>query len=254
MGSPASADPQADLLRDLATEYEQHDPIAPDRRRLAHLAVLARPIEAGARVEGARMERAPGVTGSGLRQLLRDAQAEPQHWFPNLTELTEMTRGPSGVTVSTSAAGTVAPERESLLVRLSDAGEFLMICGHASKPVPGATDAAINPRQLADLVHQLLDVIAAASRGALGHDGDWRIGVRIAGLQGLLCSDVYAADSYLWQRYSPYPRDLYHQATLIDQAQLQGARPRVVQLLLGELCRELGVAVFPYARRAELAV
>lgn len=248
MGSPDSADPHGDLLRDLATASEQHDPIAPDRRRLAHLAVLARPTEPGSRAEGAE-----GVTGSGLRQLLRDAQAGPQHWFPTLTELTQIAHGPSGVTASTFPAGTVAPERDALLVRLSQSGEFLMICAHASRPVPGAAEAVVNPRQLADLVHQLLDVIAAASRGPLGHEGDWRIGVRITGLQGLLSSDVYAADGYLWQRYSPYPRDLYHQATLIDQAQLQSARPRVVELLLGELCRELGVAVFPYSRRAELA-
>jgi hypothetical protein len=248
MGSPASADLHVDLLRDLAAASEQHDPIAPDRRRLAHLAVLARPAEPGAPVKGVE-----GLTGSGLRQLMRDAQAGPQHWFPTLTELTQIAHGPSGVVASTFPAGTVATERDALLVRLSESGEFLMICAHASRPVPGAADAVVNPRQLADLVHQLLEVIAAASRGPQGHAGDWRIGVRITGLRGLLSSDVYAADGYLWQRYSPYPRDLYHQATHIDQAQLQSARPRVVELLLGELCRELGVAVFPYARRAELA-
>jgi hypothetical protein len=248
MGSPDSADPHVDLLTDLATAAEQHDPIPPDRRRLAHLAVLARPT--GPRTT---VKEAEGMTGSGLRQLLRDAQAGPQLWFPTLTELTQIAHDPSGVTASTFPAGTVAPERDALLVRLSESGEFLMICAHASRPVTGAADAVVNPRQLADLVHQLLDVIAAASRGPLGHDGDWRIGVRITGLHGLLSSDVYAADGYLWQRYSPYPRDLYHQATLIDQAQLQSARPRVVQLLLGDLCDELGVAVFPYGRRAELA-
>jgi hypothetical protein len=224
------------LLAALRAMSDLADPIPRERRELAHLYVLARPIGAAADIAQQLL------IGTALRALIQTAALGEQIWFPNLAELSQIVHYPSQVVASTPSRTRTGPEREMLQLSVGAAGEFALISGQASRRVRGNEGAVVAPQQLADLLHQLLAVIAAAARDSLEFDGDWQVGLRIDGLAGVLPIDVVEPDTYLWQRFSPYPRDAFEQLTTMTGRDLQDSRPRVVQRLLADLTRSLGVA------------
>jgi hypothetical protein len=224
------------LLAALRAMSEIADPIPRERRELAHLYVLAQP-------DGAPADVAQQLLiGNALRTLIQATALGEQKWFPNLGELSQLVHYPSRVVASTPRLSGTGAEREVLELSLGASGEFALISGQASRRVRGNEGAVVAPQQLADLLHQLLATIAAAARDSLQFHGDWRVGLRIEGLDGVLPIDVVEPDTYLWQRFSPYPRDVFEQVTMTTGRELQDSRSRVVQRLLADLVRGLGVA------------
>lgn len=111
----------------------------------------------------------------------------------------------------------------------------------------------ISVNHLMELTHQAVELAAVIGREHLAVTGTWTLGVHLDRLAGLHSAQSLS-DSYFSFRGRPYPRSAYTRATTATSEQLQERPAEVVEALLADLARGLGVQrmLFPYQRPHEI--
>jgi len=104
-----------------------------------------------------------------------------------------------------------------------------------------------------ELTHQAVELAALVGREQLGVTGSWNVGVHLEGLGGIPAAQALNEGLFSY-RGLPYPRSSYTRSITATSEQLQEHTPDVVEALLADLARGLGLQsmLFPYEQPREI--
>lgn len=197
----------------------------------------------------------PPLGHTGLRErpvdetaVLNAASFRPT-WGPSLAQVTTTLPHPDGVSfASFNPAHETFPEQYRLHVLVLDSG-VLRVLAPATRPF-GSADSGplcISVNALMELAHQAVELADRIGREHLGTTGAWTVGVHLDGLAGVHSAQSLSESMFAFQG-RPYPRSTYTRTTTANSQQLHEQPAQVVEALLGDLARGLGLQrmLFPY--------
>lgn len=232
-------------LRTFPDDVEQLWP-QPRRLGLAHL--LLEPPLGGA---GPRPAHGVDVT-----TVLTAASFQPA-WSPSLRVATNALSHPDGQAFASFDPEEDVREEYRVHVLVRDSGA-LRLLAPATRPYGSAfsdTDRplCISVNYLMELAHQALELAVKVGRERLRLSGTWTLGLHLDKLAGVHSAQALSESMFAF-RGRPYPRAAYTRTTTASSEQLQERPAEVVEALLGDLARGLGLQrmLFPYNAPQEI--
>jgi hypothetical protein len=178
-------------------------------------------------------------------------------WAPGLQTLTRTLPHPDGQAFASFEPGEDLPEEWRLHLLILDSGA-LRLLAPATRPFgrvspDGPRSLCISVNFLMELTNQALELAAKIGRERFGPTGTWTLGLHLDGLAGVHSAQALSENFYAF-RGRPYPRVGYTRTTTATSQQLQEQPAGVVEALLGDLARGLGLRrlLFPYDTPQEI--
>jgi hypothetical protein len=236
---------RADVVAELQRMADR-DPLSAEQRQFGHLYVLAQPEIA---IDEALVELLAGSdTVRVIHQMLKDIDRDrPWKGFPlDVLELGLQNRRAEGLAIASySPHDGLPPEQRLLELVVREDGGIRLTCGRGTEPSPGGWPVSGKPT-MAMLVIRVLGLAyaVAALAGRLGdqyaaYQGQWRIGLRIDRLRGVVPVDRVAGGSF--GPGNPYTDEEYERITSASTDELIDAPQLVVEHLVAPLLRGLGI-------------
>jgi hypothetical protein len=241
---------------DVAAELQRmvdDDPMPVDQRQLGHYYFLAQP-EIG--VEGGLVDLLTGPDAGGivhelLAQIVRDRGGPA--FGPDILHASQRVRRAEGLAFISYDPGD-GPRNESHLVELliREDGGIRLTCGrgtdvHGSSVFPASVkQQAVIPLMVLGLTYAGIALAGRLSDQYGAYQGQWRVGIRMDGLRGVVPLDRLAQGSF--GPGNPYSRDEYEYVVSATTEELVDTPQAVTERIVERLFRGLGISAryLPY--------
>ncbi len=219
----------------------------PRERRLGWAQVLVEPA-----VTHLGSALADAVGDQSPLQLVSAAMSFSAMWRPNLMDLRYGLAHPDGLSAASFEVADSLQERYRIHALLSDDGA-VRVLGPALSPYGSDGTICISVNHHMELVHQVLQLASHLGRTYLAYAGAWNVGVHLEGLAGQVSAQALRDDFGGW-RGTPFQTGSYSRTATVSNSQLGDNVPAVVEQLLRNLARGLGLQrrMFPYTDPAEI--
>ena len=196
------------------------------------------------------LDNLAGRRSSGMHTLdvMNVASFRPSS-APGLKDLTRTLPHPDGHAFASFNQQDDVPEQQRLHLLVRDSGT-LRLLGPATRQ-PRLRSGELRPRYISvtylmELTHQALELAVRFGRDHLSVSGTWTLGLHLDGLAGLHSAQAMSGTMAPPQ---PFPTAEYTRTTTASAHQLQDQPAAVVEALLGDLARGLGLkGLFPYSQ------
>lgn len=238
---------RADVVAELQ-QIADSDPVAAEQRQLGHLYVLAQPEIAAEEVlvEFLAGTDAVRVIHEMLEDIVRERPRPWQGFSPDVLHLGQQSRRARGLAIASYSPEDGPPHEQRLLELLvREDGGIRLTCGRGTEPSGGWPVSDKPPMALRVIRVLGLVYAVAALAGRLGdqyaaYQGQWRVGVRIDRLRGVVPGDRLAGGGF--GPGNPYTDDDYERVTTASTDELINTPQVVVEHLVAPLLRGLGIA------------
>ena len=219
----------------------------PQERRLGWAQILVEP--AVARIGGALTD---AVGDQHPLQLVSAAVGFSANWHPNLMDLRYSLAHPDGLSAASFDLADPQEERYRMHALLRDDGA-VRVLGPALSPYGADGTVCISVNHHVELMHQVLQLASHLARTYLGYAGAWNAGVHLEGLAGQASAQALRNDFGGWHA-TPFQTGNYSRTATVSSSQLGDGIPAVVEQLLKDLARGLGLQrrMFPYTDSAQI--
>jgi hypothetical protein len=235
---------RGDVTADLR-QMVHDDPLPDDQRQHSHLYLLAQPEAAPdeALVELLARNDASVIINELLDEIARGSSWPP--FDPGLQRLPWRVPRAEGHAFTTVSGGDRIYEPGMLDVLVREDGGIRLICGRGTDVGPGPTFTDSPPPRaviavvVLGLTHAFAALVGRLADQHAAYQGQWRLGVRIDRLHGVVPMDKLGPGN---PPGHPYTRDEYERVTSASTEELVNAPHAVAERLLAPLLRGLGIA------------